>query len=889
MTEAMARNEKAARILICEDEVILAKDLADSLKDLGYEVAGKASSGEDCIRLAEETRPDLILMDIDLKGEIDGIEAAEQIRARMDIPVVYVTVYAEKDLLEKATHTGPYGYLSKPVGFLELKSTVEMALFKHKADRQLRASEVKFRSLVEQIPAIVYEAACDQSSTKVYVSPHVESLLGFSQEDFVADPDLWGKMLHTDDRARVMADLSKRRESGETFVSEYRMIARDDRTIWFRDEARVVCDGIGQPPCVQGVMFDITDLKKSEEALTESEERFSKSFVNNPAGLTIVHMDTNRVLEVNDAWTKIFGYSREEAIGRTTMELGIYDAETYRKIMEEIRVKGQVRNVEVTVKNRTGEDRVLLVSREVIPMGDVPHLLAMGVDITDRKKAEEALTASEEKFRQLAEVAFEGILFHDGGVLLDANEQFYTTMGYEPDELIGTQIMEKSIAPESIDTVRGHIASGFTEPYEIVGLRKDGSRIPLEVRARLKRIGGKDIRAVALRDLSQRKEMERRLVEAQKMEAVGTLAGGISHDFNNLLQIISGNAELLEIELAQRDLRFTEMDAIRQAAHRGADLVKQILTFSRRVDMKFEIINLNDDVKNTERLLYRTIPKMIGIELMLEDRLHPVRADSTQIEQILINLAVNAKDAMPDGGTLAIKTQNLNVKNQYCKGCGGHFTGQYVLLTVSDTGHGMDEDVLQHIFEPFFTTKGLAEGTGLGLATVFGIVKMHGGHIGCESEVGKGTTFAIYFPAAETHKPDIESIHEATAVAGGTETILVVDDEPMIAELAARMLENAGYSVITASTGREALDIYAQHNSDVALVILDLIMPEMGGEQCLKELLKINPQVKAVISSGFAITGDTKDFLDEEAKGKVAKPFNMRELLRAVRHVLDGT
>jgi len=252
-------------------------------------------------------------------------------------------------------------------------------------------------------------------------------------------------------------------------------------------------------------------------------------------------------------------------------------------------------------------------------------------------------------------------------------------------------------------------------------------------------------------------------------------------------------------------------------------------------------------------------------------------------------LAVNAKDAMPEGGKLTIETRNVNLDEHYCKSHAEIVPGQYVLIKVSDTGHGMEEEVRQHIFEPFFTTKGLADGTGLGLATVFGIVKMHGGHITCQSELGKGTTFEVYFPVAETAKPEVVGDQKVGAVAGGTETILVVDDEELIRHLAKRILEKSGYSVLTAGSGKEGIEIYARHKSEISLVILDLIMPKMGGKQCLEELLKINPQVKILVASGFAVRGDTKAFLDTEAKGMVPKPFNMRELLRSVRHVLDGT
>jgi signal transduction histidine kinase/CheY-like chemotaxis protein len=400
---------------------------------------------------------------------------------------------------------------------------------------------------------------------------------------------------------------------------------------------------------------------------------------------------------------------------------------------------------------------------------------------------------------------------------------------------------------------------------------------------------GKTIRGcqAIVEDIIHQKKLEDQLRQSQKMEAIGTLAGGIAHDFNNLLQIICGNAELLDLDLAEKNLKFSELDAVREAGRRGAELVKQILTFSRRVDAKFASVNLNDDVRNAERLLYRTIPRMIGIILKLEDDLNPVRADSSQIEQLLINLAINAKDAMPDGGILSIETQNMRVEKNSWKGYEEFVAGNYVLLRVSDTGHGMDAVVLQHIFEPFFTTKGLADGTGMGLATVFGIVKMHGAHITCLSKVGAGTTFEIYFPALESPAQSSDSACRTGEIRGGGETLLLVDDEELIRDLECKILEKSGYTVLTANSGKDALEVYSRHQADISLVILDLIMPEMGGKQCLEELLKIDPHVKVLIASGFAVEGDTKTFLEAAAQGIVAKPFQITELLRSIRKLLD--
>jgi len=381
--------------------------------------------------------------------------------------------------------------------------------------------------------------------------------------------------------------------------------------------------------------------------------------------------------------------------------------------------------------------------------------------------------------------------------------------------------------------------------------------------------------------------LENQLREAQKMEAVGTLAGGIAHDFNNLLQVIVGYAELLTIDKDGRLQGSMEIRAIRQAAERGADLVKRILTFSRRVESHFAPVNLNEEVRQTERLLYRTLPKMISIELRLEDGLDRIRADTPQIEQLLLNLAINAKDAMPEGGTLIFETRNIRLDDHVSESHLKLEPGEYVLLQVSDTGHGMEQDVLEHIFEPFFTTKKPGEGTGLGLSMVYGIVKIHGGHISCRSEPGKGTTFEIYFAAEKGAARGRET--EARPIpAGGPETILVVDDEELIGELVEKLLEGAGYKVIRAANGQDAVDIYRKEKVSIDLVVLDMIMPGMSGKKCLEHLLEIDPQAKVVIASGFSVDYETRQFLSKAAKAVVTKPFNMRELLGSVRSVLDG-
>ncbi len=389
-----------------------------------------------------------------------------------------------------------------------------------------------------------------------------------------------------------------------------------------------------------------------------------------------------------------------------------------------------------------------------------------------------------------------------------------------------------------------------------------------------------------LRDLTARKALQKQLQQAQKMEAIGTLAGGIAHDFNNLLQVVLGYSELV---LAHQDLPNylrDDLGKILLAGRNGADLVQRLLTFSRKTDIKPLDLDLNQRINQTEKFLQRTIPKMIDIELIQAEDLSRIHADPTQIDQVLMNLAVNARDAMPEGGKLVIETTDVLIDEDYARLHLEAKPGRYVRLSVSDTGSGMDKVIKEHIFEPFYTTKAPGQGTGLGLAMVFGIVKQHQGFINCYSEVGRGTTFKIYFPAiGQEIEQDVSTTQQMPAF--GTETILLADDEELIRDLGKRILERSGYTVLTAANGIEALDLYNRERQKISLVILDLIMPEMGGRQCLRELLKIDPNARVLIASGFAANERTKEAIEPGARGFIGKPYDMKGMLKAVRNVLD--
>ena len=384
----------------------------------------------------------------------------------------------------------------------------------------------------------------------------------------------------------------------------------------------------------------------------------------------------------------------------------------------------------------------------------------------------------------------------------------------------------------------------------------------------------------------ERENLRAQLLQAQKMEAIGTLAGGIAHDFNNLLTVVMGFSELLLAEKDEKHPEYDDLQKIFHAAKNGAELVQRLLMFSRKSEPKPVPMSLNKQIVQVEKLLRRTIPKMIDIHLDLSPDLPDINADPSQIEQVLMNLAVNARDAMPDKGNLTVKTEALTLDEEYCRLHVEANPGEYVLLEVSDTGHGMDKETVEHIFEPFFTTKEMGRGTGLGLAMVYGIVKQHNGHITVYSEVGKGTAFRVYLPAYRARRePEIEESDIMPAF--GTEKFCWWMMNSSSGNWGLDLTKH-GYTVLQAENGRQALDLFKKERSRISLVILDLIMPEMSGTECLKELLKIDPQVNVLIASGFSAETSVKETIQMGAKGFVTKPFRVKEFLGDVRRILDG-
>ncbi|MBI5521115.1 MAG: PAS domain S-box protein [Desulfarculus sp.] len=517
-------------------------------------------------------------------------------------------------------------------------------------------------------------------------------------------------------------------------------------------------------------------------------------------------------------------------------------------------------------------------------------------DITEPLQAQEALRKSEEKFRQLFEHSNDAIFVHDDqGVFLDVNQRACGMLGYSRAEILAMQTKDCH-PPEAQEDGRQafrELLSQGSVYFETVFLRADASLIDVEISTNP--VGGQEnVYQAIVRDITGRKRaeeekarLEGQLRQAQKMEAIGTLAGGIAHDFNNILGAILGFAEIARDDALAGKASPQDIEQILTAAERAKRLVQQILTFSRKVEPQRRPLDLNQEVRRALDLLERTLPKMIGIGLELAPDLRRVEADPGQISQVILNLAANAVQAMPEGGHLTIATANVQLHGQGCGTCGANLEGDWVMLTVRDSGQGIAPEDLPRIFDPFFTTKEVGKGTGLGLSMVHGIVKAHGGHIESQSQVGRGTGITIYLPGlgVEATEPGLEG--QSPELPGGRETILLVDDEEALCAMGARLLAAAGYRVLVAQSGEEALERYWQQGRGIDLFIMDLGMPGMGGHKALKAILALDPLARVVIASGYSATDQVRAALESGAVGYVAKPFRRSDLLGTVRQALD--
>ncbi|MDB4876941.1 MAG: multi-sensor hybrid histidine kinase [Gemmatimonadetes bacterium] len=486
-------------------------------------------------------------------------------------------------------------------------------------------------------------------------------------------------------------------------------------------------------------------------------------------------------------------------------------------------------------------------------------------------------------YRSLCQASFDALIVAENGILLEVNQEFADLGGYTMEELVG-QPVERFVAEESVAAVRERIAMQRDGTYEVVIRRKDGSSAVVEATTKNFEIAGRAVRVAALRDVTQKRRMEQHLRQLQKMEAVGRLAGGVAHDFNNLLTVIISYADLLERSMAPLDTRRSELREIQLAATSAASLTRQLLMFSRQQVIDPRPTALNDVVTDAEKLLRRLIGEDVRLTIARSAEPLVVLVDAAQLVQVVLNLAVNAREAMPTGGTLSIEMSR--VESGEGARCREQDPASFAMLSVRDSGVGMDEATRQRIFEPFFTTKELGKGTGLGLATVFGIVKQSGGFICAESEPGKGSTFKIYLPLAPAAaEPASEPARPAPA--RGTETVLVVEDSPAVRAATRGMLEHYGYTVLEAANGKTALSIAERFDGHIDLLLTDVIMPEMSGRVLAEAFTERRPATKLLYMSGYTDDAILRHGVLSAESAYLQKPFGPDALAAAVRDAID--
>lgn len=634
----------------------------------------------------------------------------------------------------------------------------------------------------------------------------------------------------------------------------------------------------------------LDERKKAEQILRESEEQYRTIFETTGTATMIVEED-GVISMVSSEFEKIFGYPREAIEG--TNDWGKFIVEDDLEKMGEYHAlrrnkpDAAPRNYEVRGIDKTGKRKDLLLTNSIIP-GTKKSVVSM-LDITDRKRVEEELAL----LATVIEQAAEGITITDkNGKVQYANPAYERISGYTREEMIGQshRILKSStqdgrLSAEMMDTLaRGDVWSG-----QMINQKKDGTTYKVEVSVSpIRGKTGAIMHYVAIeRDVTHEAELETQLHQAQKMEAIGTLAGGIAHDFNNILAAIMGYAEMALYDVPEGTQGRRNLEQVLKAGYRGKDLVKQIITFSRRSEQERRPMHVSPIAKETLKLLRASLPTTIDIRQHIESQSGMVLADPTHIHQVLMNLCSNAAYAMREkGGVLGIRLSDVDVTSD---GAASHLEldpGPYVKLIVSDTGHGMDRATIERIFDPFFTTKKPGEGTGMGLAVVHGIVKSCGGAIVVDSDPEKGTVFEIFLPRIEGDS--LQEVDLAAPMATGNERILFVDDEEDLVDMAQQMLERLGYSVTVKTSSLEALEVFKAQPDHFALVITDQTMPHMTGADLAKELLRIRPDIPIILCTGFSEVISAEEAKTLGIREFVMKPFATREIAEITRHVLDG-
>jgi PAS domain S-box-containing protein len=809
-------------------------------------------------------------------------------------------------------------------------------------------TELRYQVLVESVNAILWRSDA-RTFQFDFVSREAEALLGYPAARWTTEPAFWFEHVHPDDRnwaaryCRTETDLLRPHQI------EYRMIASDGRVVWLKDVIRVLAEN-GSPRWLVGVMLDITARKHAEQVqgATYRIAEAANTAADLPALLGDIHQIIGELMPARNFYIAVvdpatetlsFPYFVDEidthdqprALGNGLTEYVLRTGQPLLatpRVYEDLVARGEVElvgapsidwlGVPLKVHERTIGVVVMQTYTEGVRYGEQERDILSFVSTqvaaaVERKRAEDALRHAEERYRAFIAQSTEGIwqfeleqpapvdlppaelaerLFRDG-YLAECNDAMAQMYGFRSArEIIGARLDSLLVRsePKNLEFLHAFVASGCrltdVESHErdrdghpkiflnnMIGIIEDG---------RMVRAWGTQ------RDVTEQRRLEEQIRQAVKVEAVGRLAGGIAHDFNNILTAILGTTQLLQRELGPEAPHYADVEEIRMAAERAADLTRQLLAYSRRQVLAPRVLDLNGVVRGLDSMLRRLIGEDVDLINTLAPQLAPVRADPGQIEQVIVNLAINARDAMPDGGTLTVDTADFDVDAAFARLHAGAVAGSYVRLRVQDTGTGMDAEIRKHLFEPFFTTKPVGQGTGLGLATVFGIVKQSGGYIWAESEPGRGTVFTILLPRTSGAPEPAASTQSPAQPARGTETILLVEDEETVRTLSDRALNQLGYTVLAAPSGWDALRLAERHRGPIHLVLTDVVMPGLSGRELVRQLAAVRPGTQVLYISGYSDEAIERHGVLDPGTAFLQKPFTPDRLAAKVRAVIDA-
>jgi len=634
------------------------------------------------------------------------------------------------------------------------------------------------------------------------------------------------------------------------------------------------------------------ERKRVQHDLEASEIRYRRLFESAKDGILILDAETGKVVDVNPFMIELLGYSHEMFLGKALWEIGFFkDIVASKEAFFELQRKGYARYEDIPMETKEGRKIDVEFVTNVYRVDRTSVIQCNIRDITERKRAEESLMLQNAALQSAANAI---VITDRTGKIISVNQAFIHLTGYSQEEVIGNKpnILKSGSHTDSFfQNLWKTILSGEVWKGEIENRRKDGSLYTEEMTITpVRQAQGKISHFIAIKqDITDRKKLQQEILQSQKIQSIGTLAGGIAHDFNNILAIILIYASLLErSEDSSREKILESGRAITRAVGRGKELVRQILTFARKTDVVFEPVSVVDLIYELLSMLKETFPRVITFDENINEDIPFIYADRTQIHQVLLNLYVNARDAMPHGGTITIKVEK-QMKYDVQKRFPAAEQDSYICISVTDTGEGIDKTIIPRIFDPFFTTKEMGKGTGLGLAVVYGVLQSHHGYIDVESERGLGTTFRLFFPVPLLNEQTVavQSAHTSADV-GGTETILLVEDEELLIQSIRELLKSKGYKVYTAVDGIGAIKLYDHYKQEIDLVITDMGLPGITGKDEFKILKEMNPDVKVVLASGFFEPEMKVELVKAGAKGFIQKPYVPDDILGIIREALDS-